>query len=110
MGDDYIRRLAKIIGMNPEELLAVKYALKMQRQGTDITELIKALRPLDPDEEKVLALARSQDYVGLRDWATRKLKSQDAKPAMDSAPALPQSRSRRRSSAALAPGPAQGTE
>lgn len=110
MGDDYVTGLARIIGMDPTELLAVKYALKLQSKGIDITSLLKDGTPHEPEDIEVLALVRSQDYLGLINWATQQLKSQEATPAKESAsPSRTPSRRTRSTAAFVAPA-ASGTE
>jgi len=83
MGDEYIAKLARLTGVKPQDLLAIKYALTLQRRGIDITSLMKHNQPLDSEESHLLALKRADNWIGLISWATRKIKSQDAKNGKD---------------------------
>jgi transcriptional regulator with XRE-family HTH domain len=62
-GDDKIGALAQLAGMDKEDLLFVKQALRLQKKGLDLTQFKGEL--LSKDELEVIMMMRDGDYAGV---------------------------------------------
>ena len=62
-GDDVMPKLAELSGHDLNQLRLFKRLVKMSEEGIDLSYLDKPGRTLTPDQDQVLELMDSDDYV-----------------------------------------------